>query len=137
MSIHSRIKSRRTRLGLTEQQLADRVGVTRAAVQQWEREGGTAPRRSLQDRVAKALEITVAELLGVYEPPQSAKISTREQDSPTYQINHAWPFTHVTKAQWDSLSQYAKGEIEGRILEMARHASGASSRNEKSQKAAF
>lgn len=65
MSIHSTIKQQRQRLGLTEQQLADRVGVTRAAVQQWEREGGTAPKRLKQAAVAEALGISVAELMGI------------------------------------------------------------------------
>lgn len=59
------IRGRRLALGLTEQQLADKVGVTRAAVQQWEREGGTAPRRSKNEAVAEALGISVAELLGI------------------------------------------------------------------------
>lgn len=68
MSIHATIRSHRLRLGMTEQQLADRVGVTRAAVQQWEREGGTAPRRSKQQDVANALEISLAELLGAAPP---------------------------------------------------------------------
>ena len=57
MSIHATIRSNRLRLGMTEQQLADRAGVTRAAVQQWEREGGTVPRRSKQQDVANALEM--------------------------------------------------------------------------------
>lgn len=65
MSIHATIRSHRLRLGMTEQQFADRAGVTRAAVQQWEREGGTAPRRSKQADVANVLGISLAELLGV------------------------------------------------------------------------
>ena len=64
MSIHAISRSHRLRLGMTEQQLADRVGVTRAAVQQWEREGGTAPRRTKQADVAAALGISLSELLG-------------------------------------------------------------------------
>lgn len=64
MSIHAIIRSHRLRQGMTEQQLADRVGVTRAAVQQWEREGGTAPRRTKQADVAAALGISLSELLG-------------------------------------------------------------------------
>lgn len=67
MSIHAIIRSHRLRLGMTEQQLADRVGVTRAAVQQWEREGGTAPRRTKQADVAAALGISLSELLGTAE----------------------------------------------------------------------
>ena len=82
MSIHATIRSHRLRLGMTEQQLADRVGVTRAAVQQWEREGGTAPRRSKQQDVANALEISLAELLGA-APPAGEIAATHGEMLPT------------------------------------------------------
>lgn len=48
---------------MTEQQFANALGVTRGAVQQWEKDGGTAPKRTLQPEVAKLLGITVGELL--------------------------------------------------------------------------
>jgi transcriptional regulator with XRE-family HTH domain len=64
MSIHSVIRQHRQRLQLTEQQLADRCGVSRPAIQRWEKEGGTAPRRAIQARVAEVLGITLSELLG-------------------------------------------------------------------------
>lgn len=65
VSIHKRIRAGRERLGLNEQQFADRLGVTRAAVQFWEREGprGTAPSRKLLPSVATALGMTVSELV--------------------------------------------------------------------------
>lgn len=47
---------------MSEQQLADAVGVSRGAVQQWEKPGGTAPRRSNQPLVARVLGLSVAEL---------------------------------------------------------------------------
>lgn len=56
------IRHHRTRLGLSEQQLADRIGVSRGSVQQWEA-GKTMPKRSREQDVADALEITVDELL--------------------------------------------------------------------------
>ena len=59
MSIHNYIKQRRLELGLTPRQLAERVGVTRAAVQQWER--NTAPSRKHRAKVIKALEVKAAE----------------------------------------------------------------------------
>lgn len=68
MSIHRLIRDGRLRLGLTEQQFAERVGVSRGAVQQWEREGGTAPRRANQKAVADLLGLTVAELISGGEP---------------------------------------------------------------------
>ncbi|MFD8948544.1 helix-turn-helix domain-containing protein [Streptomyces sp. NPDC059979] len=44
----------RTSTGLTQQELADAVGVTRAAVSQWEK-GVRTPRGSLLDRYIEAL----------------------------------------------------------------------------------
>lgn len=64
MSIHKLIRDGRNRLQLTEQQFAEKVGVSRGAVQQWEREGGTAPRRANQKAVADLLGLSVAELMG-------------------------------------------------------------------------
>lgn len=71
MSIHQRIRAGRKRLGMTEQQFADAVGVSRAAVQQWEKEGGTAPKRNNQAAVAKLLGISVAELVDDASPASS------------------------------------------------------------------
>jgi len=63
MAIHRLIRQGRLRLGMTELQFADAAGVSRGAVQQWERPGGTAPKRSNQPSVAKLLGISVAELV--------------------------------------------------------------------------
>ena len=63
MSIHTLIRDGRRRLKMSEQQFAEALGVTRGAVQQWERTKGTAPRRTLQPKVAKLLGISVAELM--------------------------------------------------------------------------
>ena len=48
---------------MTEQRFADAVGVSRGAVQQWERAAGTAPKRANQPLVAKLLGISVPELV--------------------------------------------------------------------------
>jgi len=48
---------------MSEQQFAETVGVSRGAVQQWEKTGGTAPKRTNQPRVAEVLGISVAELM--------------------------------------------------------------------------
>ncbi|MGJ7612238.1 MULTISPECIES: LexA family protein [unclassified Variovorax] len=63
MSIHQLIREGRKRLGMSEQQFADAVGVSRGAVQQWEKPGGTAPKRSNQPRVAELLGVSLAELV--------------------------------------------------------------------------
>jgi SOS-response transcriptional repressor LexA len=63
VSIHQLIREGRKRLGMSEQQFADAVGVSRGAVQQWEKPGGTAPKRTNQPRVAELLGVSVAELV--------------------------------------------------------------------------
>ena len=62
VTIHRKIRDGRLALELTDQQFADKVGVSRGAVQQWEN-GKTAPSRKNAPRVAAALGIGVAELL--------------------------------------------------------------------------
>ena len=63
MNSHRVIREGRRKLGLSEKQFADAVGVSRGAVQQWEKAGGTAPRRGNQHRVADLLGISIAELV--------------------------------------------------------------------------
>jgi transcriptional regulator with XRE-family HTH domain len=70
MSIHQRIRERREALGLSQQRLAELVGVTYQAVQHWEREPvetdtdeegkvhSTAPSRRRLALVAQALKCT-------------------------------------------------------------------------------
>ena len=67
MSVHSQIRQGRLRLNMSEYEFATALGVTRAAVQQWERESGTAPRRSLQKKVAALLGMSVPEMMGYPE----------------------------------------------------------------------
>ena len=62
MSVHTKIKAERLKRGLTYQQFGDAVGVTRGAVQQWEK-GVTGPTRKNQPAVARFLKISVAELM--------------------------------------------------------------------------
>ena len=63
MSVNKRIRDGRIALGMNVTQFADAIGVTRAAVHQWEKEGGTAPARNKQAKVAKLLRMSVAELM--------------------------------------------------------------------------
>lgn len=63
------IRHHRQRLELTEQQLADRIGVSRGSIQQWEK-GSTAPKRANQAATAAALGISVSELMGISAPPE-------------------------------------------------------------------
>lgn len=62
MDVHQRIKDGRKSLGLSEEEFAEKVGVTRGSVQQWEK-GTTAPNRKRLPVVANLLGLTVAELI--------------------------------------------------------------------------
>lgn len=62
MSIGSLIKAGRKALEMTEQRFSDAVGVSRGAVQQWEKDE-TAPSRKHQPAVAKLIGISVGELM--------------------------------------------------------------------------
>lgn len=64
-SIHQRIRRLREQKGLTQDELAAKIGVTRQAVQKWESEGDdrTAPKRARQENLANVLNITVYELM--------------------------------------------------------------------------
>jgi SOS-response transcriptional repressor LexA len=66
MSIHKRIRDAREAKGLSQQALADAVGVTRSSVQWWERTDGTgtAPKRSQVAKVANVLGLSLAQLVG-------------------------------------------------------------------------
>lgn len=63
MSFSEKILAYRIRRQMTHQAFADAVGVSRGAVQQWEK-GVTAPKRSNQPAVAEFMGISVAQLMG-------------------------------------------------------------------------
>lgn len=71
MSVHSKIREFREGRNLTHQQFADSVGVSRGAVQQWEKEDGTAPNRKRQPVVAQFMGISVEELMCQSTTPSS------------------------------------------------------------------
>ena len=62
MTTAQRIREGRKRLGMTEQQFADAIGVSRGAVQQWER-GTTLPKRDHQIAIARKLGTSVVDLM--------------------------------------------------------------------------
>lgn len=59
-----RIAEARRDVGLTQRDLADKVGVTAHAVSKWER-GSACPDISILDEIACALHVSVSDLLGV------------------------------------------------------------------------
>ncbi len=81
MSIHSAIKALRERAHLSQEELGKRVALleglpkplTRPAVGQWEKDGGTAPKRKRLDYVAQVLGTTTERLLAGNPEPLGAE----------------------------------------------------------------
>lgn len=57
------IKSYRKKMGMSQEELAELVGVTQSAVAKWEN-GETYPRGALLPKLAKTLGCGIAELFG-------------------------------------------------------------------------
>ena len=75
MNIHSRIRQLRLAKGLSMEALADLVGVSFQAVQQWEKPDGTAPTRKRTLKVAVALDTTVEYLMhGITQGPATPSL---------------------------------------------------------------
>jgi transcriptional regulator with XRE-family HTH domain len=65
-----RIAESRRKIGITQNALAERVGVTAQAVSKWE-QGRSCPDIAILDEVADALGISLFELLGMDERQKS------------------------------------------------------------------
>lgn len=61
-SIADRIRNARAKRGLTQAQLAKRLGLTPQAISEWEHDGNK-PRRELVEKVAAELGLKVTDLL--------------------------------------------------------------------------
>jgi DNA-binding XRE family transcriptional regulator len=75
--------SRRKALGLTQEDLADQLGVNRSTIVRWER-GETVPQSWLQPRLAKALGVSasrLAELLRDDAPANGEPDSAAQRDA--------------------------------------------------------
>ena len=58
MSLSSAVKGARLAAGLSQSDLAKRLGVTQSTIALWET-GKTAPKRSMMPKLAAALRVTV------------------------------------------------------------------------------
>lgn len=105
MDIHTRIKARRLAKGLSMGKLAQMMGVSRPAIQQWEKPGGTAPRQGRLSRLATILDTTPEQLLF---GPDEAPIHSHPPD-------FDWPFP-FTRERFFALPPEKKGLICGYSL---------------------
>lgn len=67
VKVGERIAEHRKRLGLSQDELADRLYVTRQAVSKWER-GASAPSLDTLGEMRKLFSVSIEELLGLFEP---------------------------------------------------------------------
>ena len=67
------IRDRRLELGLTQQQLAEKLNITDKAVSKWER-AVSYPDITILRELAAALEVSVAELLAGERDPRPAQV---------------------------------------------------------------
>lgn len=74
MKMNEIIRSKRLALGLTQEQIADKLGVSGTAVSKWER-GAAAPDISLLPAIARLLQTDLNELFSFHEQPSQAEIS--------------------------------------------------------------
>ena len=78
MTLGQRIQELRKRAGLTQEQLAEQLGVTRQAVSKWESDNGV-PELDALIALSRYFKLTLGELLGVEEPRREE--SRREEPS--------------------------------------------------------
>ena len=83
LSMNETIRARRRALGMTQEQLADRLGVSAPAVSKWE-QGASYPDVTLLPALARALGIDLNTLMGFERTPEKAEVTrmlTRVSDA--------------------------------------------------------
>ncbi len=79
--VSARIKERRKEQKLTQQELADKIGVSLMTVLRWEK-GERTPNTSIMPKLSSALNVSAGYLMGMEEKPDRRKdISEKEKDS--------------------------------------------------------
>lgn len=79
--VSARIKERRKEQKLTQQELADKIGVSLMTVLRWEK-GERTPNTSIMPQLSSALNVSAGYLMGMEEKPDRRKdISEKEKDS--------------------------------------------------------
>lgn len=92
-TVGERIKHHRKRLGLTQEQLAERLGVSAQAVSKWEN-NLSCPDISILPELADIFGISVDELLGKGETVHKAEPITQKPQSESH-FNISWNFSGI------------------------------------------
>ena len=95
------IRDMRTERGLTQQQLADRLGITDKAVSKWERDI-CCPDITLLRPLAAALGVTVSELLAGHREPEAA--GTAVEDMVVSAISYSEAARRKNRLDWRLLA---------------------------------
>ena len=92
-TLGKRIMAERKKLGLTQDKLAETLGVTAQAVSKWENDQ-SCPDITMLPRLSALFGITVDELLGVAktEPPQTAVLEGIVEDSKAEEDDRGFEF---------------------------------------------
>lgn len=119
-TINKEIKLRRERLGISQAQLAERVGVAWQAVQQWEN-GKTSPARKRETQIARALECQVSDLHGIARPyydrtQPEPTLTAQDSQQPHLLKFGAWPFARIEYSRFTQLIDEDRAYVEGRVM---------------------
>ncbi len=80
MNISKRIQRLRKSMGFSQEQLADKIGVSRQAISKWESDQATPTLENLIE-LASIYNISVDELIGIEEIKEEIKEENKEQES--------------------------------------------------------
>lgn len=89
LNLGENIRTNRRRLGMTQEQLAERLGTTFQSVSRWEN-GTTYPDMELLPDMARLFSVTVDDLLGCGEPDEKIPYETVEQELTEAIRAHDW-----------------------------------------------
>ena len=116
------IKCLRTREGLTQQQFADMLGVTKETVCRWER-GHTAVKVSTLDKLTELFDVTFDELAASNSGLASAGLSSRPEKSQNVAQNEECEIYKIVRRNGGfSLKNSGRTFVPGPVLE--RHPGG-------------
>lgn len=120
MIIGERIKSARQAAGMTQKELASRLGLATRTVQQYEL-GKRTPRIDQLQNIANALGVTMSELMGLVDNISTSRIyfecdrmacsSCNSDCHHTANIRHAKNF-HIVYTDHDGVSVFSEGEYD-------------------------
>lgn len=96
------VKARRATLGLTQKQLAEKLGKPQSVVARFENDGGRDPRLSMLFHVCAALKISPSELMG------DAFSESSESDEKHANLNRAKNKIDILERQVQGVAQELK-----------------------------